>query len=170
MEFDVAAVNRVVGICTTMLIRRKEEDIIRNTCVVLKETLEIIPQSTLKVIVTKYAKTLELIFQKIYLVQTYFTQLRVLEIFIFITNDLKSLRSDTISKHQLMRNAKEETVKLLIEKLNKIDSNDFENVSLSVFVIYFNIKLIPIICFADFSQVSSILQQQSISKDMHSLS
>ncbi|CAG9802632.1 unnamed protein product [Chironomus riparius] len=145
MEFDVAAVNRIVGICTTMLIRRKEEDVIRSTCVVLKETLEIIPQSTLKVIVTKYAKTLELIFQKIYLVQTYFTQLRVLEIFIFITKDLKNLLSDTISKHHLMRNAKDEAVKLVIEKLNKINSNDFENTS-HKFLRFYNNNLFPKTC------------------------
>jgi hypothetical protein len=145
MEFDVAAVNRIVGICTTMLIRRKEEDVIRSTCVVLKETLEIIPQSTLKVIVTKYAKTLQFIFQKIYLVQTYFTQLRVLEIFIFITKDLKNLLSDTISKHHLMRGAKEEAVNHVIEKLKMIDSNDFENTSRQ-FLRFYNNNLFPKTC------------------------
>ncbi|XP_070502536.1 synaptonemal complex protein 1-like [Chironomus tepperi] len=145
IEFDVVAINRIVGICTTMLIRRKEEDVIRSTCVVLRETLEIIPLSTLKVIVTKYAKTLSFIFQKLYVVQTYYTQLRVLEIFVFITKDLKKLLSDTISKHHLLRSAKEEAVKLVIDKINKIDFNDFENSSRK-FLRFYNNILFPKTC------------------------
>lgn len=112
-----------------MLIQRKEEDVIRNTCAVLKEVLDIIPPSTLKVIVTKYAKTLTFIFQKLYLVQTYYTQLRILEIFVYITQDLKKLQTDTITKHHLMRNAKEETKQIVLEKINKIDLKNFEIVS-----------------------------------------
>ena len=116
-----------------MMIRRKEEEVIRNTCAVLRDTIEMIPPTTLKVIVTKYAKTLTFIFQKIYCVQTYFTQLRILEIFVFITKDLKKLLGETISKHQLMRTAKEQGVKLVIDKINKIDLNDYENVSIVIF-------------------------------------
>lgn len=125
----MAVINRIVGICTVMLIQRKEEDVIRNTCAVLKEVLDIIPASTLKVIVTKYAKTLTFIFQKLYLVQTYYTQLRILEIFVYITQDLKKLQTDTILKHHLMRNAKEETKQIVLEKINKIDLKNFEIVS-----------------------------------------
>lgn len=69
IEIDPVVVNRLVGICTNMMILRKEEGIIRATCVVLKEILVVISPNVLKSIVTKYFKTLSLIFQKIYLVQ-----------------------------------------------------------------------------------------------------
>lgn len=153
IEFDVAAFNRIVGICTVMLIRRREEDVIRSTCVVLKEVLDIIPSSTLKIIVTKYAKTLTFIFQKIYVVQTYYTQLRILEIFVYITKNLTKLLNETISKHHLMRNAKEETKQIVIEKISKIDLKDFEVVSK---IIPINLMLIEIKHYFLFLVISQI--------------
>jgi len=146
----VAVVNRIVGICTTILIRRKEEEVIRNACFVLKDTVEIIPSTTLNVIVTRYSKSLTLIFQKMYLVQSYFTQLRILDIFIFITKDLKNMRNDTISRHPLLRTAKEETKKIVIEKINKIDFNDFENVSHTISINFIQILINPLFIFITF--------------------
>lgn len=52
-----------------MMICRKDENIIRDSCKVLGEILSLIPADLLNAIVQKHSNTLRFIFQKLVLVQ-----------------------------------------------------------------------------------------------------
>lgn len=73
------------------------------------------------------------------MLQTYYTQLSILEVLICITKDLESLRDEIIRKNQLMKKVTDDVVLLTFDALNRADLNDMINVRKKFFFKKLNI-------------------------------
>ncbi|KAG5681892.1 hypothetical protein PVAND_011298 [Polypedilum vanderplanki] len=124
-DWDAKVLNKLLILCTTLLICRKEEQVIRSSCSILTEILSLLPLDVLNPIVKTHASTLSFILHKLEQVKTNYTQVEILRVFFLFTRDLPTLRYDIISKNRLVIRARTDIANAFLEFMKHIDMDNY---------------------------------------------
>lgn len=120
----------------------RSEDLIRESCNIMKEMLLKIQQDSLDVIVRKYSYYLALLMQRVLTVRTRLTQAMILEVIFKLTKNAADTRNNALKKQKFFARLNPAVQQLLLKSFKKIDHEHIENTSRS-FLMTVNMLLNP---------------------------
>lgn len=110
-----------------MLLKQKDELLIRQITVILKEFVMQLPKTQLESLVKLHQKPVRLIFRKMNKVMTYYTQMKLLDVLITFLKLLDDGGAKLISEAFVDSNR--ETIQDVLHYFDSVDSKDFLHVS-----------------------------------------
>lgn len=114
----------------SLLLKRKDEKLIRDICIIIKEFAEKMTSSQLKQLVQNHAKSTQMIFHKMSKVSTYMTQMKLLAVLNKVLKSLDDGGAATIQKEKIIAACSPNAIRDTLEYFDFIDEDNFLNVSL----------------------------------------
>lgn len=129
IEWTLRDSNAFLLMITTMLLKRKEEFLIRKISVIMKEFVLQLPEAQLMNLVKLHQKPARLIFHKLSKVSTYYTQMKILDVLNVILKVSDDGGAKVINQESLIVNSYRETVADILHHFESVECNDLVHVS-----------------------------------------
>lgn len=113
----------------SLLLRRKDEKLIRDICIIIMEFAEKLTTSQLKQLVQNHAKSTQMIFHKISKVSTYMTQMKLVAVLNKVLKSLDDGGAATIRKEKIIASCSSNAIRDTLEYFESLEQDNFLTVS-----------------------------------------
>ena len=127
VEWSLRDSNAFLLMITSLLLKRKDELVVRQICDIMKMFTRAIPLNQLKSLMKINQKHIQYIFNKISKVSTYFTQVKLLEILHIVLDFLDDKGEKVIKLEKLFATS---NISRTMDLFHALDLGNFLNVSL----------------------------------------